>query len=189
MNRIGNYIQQRIARPRFGFGSPEKHSPMVYGARRPGFPFNPVSGEAVAAWIAYMQNHAIRRVVCLLPPSQLEGYDDLLGYYRGAFGEANLCWAPIHDFQLASEATLIEQILPFLFHSHAHQSKTVVHCAGGIGRTGHVLAAWLVSARGFTNQEAILAVKRNGRNARESGDPRLDELLDKCRVRFATLSL
>jgi protein-tyrosine phosphatase len=46
--------------------------------------------------------------------------------------------------------------------------KVVVHCGGGVGRTGHVLAAWLVHSRGFSNQAAITAVKQAGRNPYEA---------------------
>lgn len=172
---------QTFANPAYGFGTPEGKNGIVYGARRPGFPFPSVPDEIVAGWIDYMQFHAIQRVVCLLPASQLSGYKDLLGHYRIRFGTSNVCWAPIEDFKLAPESTLLETILPFLHHSDQHHIKTVVHCAGGVGRTGHVLAAWLVSGRGYTNEGAILAVKQNGRNAHESGDPRLDELLNRCR--------
>jgi len=37
-------------------------------------------------------------------------------------------------------------------------AKVVVHCSGGIGRTGHVLAAWLVSGRDYQTY-AIAAVR------------------------------
>lgn len=174
---------QTLAKPNYGFGTPEGKNGIVYGARRPGFPFPSVPDEMVTQWIDYMESHSIQRVVCLLPPSQLSGYKDLLGMYRTRFGAPNVCWAPIDDFKLASESILLGDILPFLHDSDQLHLKTVVHCAGGIGRTGHVLAAWLVSTHGFTNEEAIRAVKQNGRNARESGDPRLDELLNLCRER------
>lgn len=36
--------------------------------------------------------------------------------------------------------------------------RTVVHCSAGSGRTGHVLAAWLVYRHGLTENEALRAV-------------------------------
>jgi protein-tyrosine phosphatase len=38
----------------------------------------------------------------------------------------------------------------------------------GVGRTGQVLAAWLVCGRGFSPQEAIAAVKQTGRSPYEA---------------------
>lgn len=184
MKDVWKRLMQSLAKPNDGFDTPDGNHGIVYGARRPGFPFPFVPDEIVSQWLDYMESHSIQRVVCLLPPSQLSGYKDLLGMYRTRFGVPNVCWAPIEDFKLASESILVGTILPFLHDSNHRHLKTVVHCAGGIGRTGHVLAAWLVSGRGYTNEAAILAVKQNGRNARESGDPRLDELLNLCRRKF-----
>jgi protein-tyrosine phosphatase len=101
------------------------------------------------------------------------------------FGEPNVFWVPIDDFHLAEKVQLIDQILPFLAEAEQNRDKMVVHCSGGVGRTGHVLAAWLVSCRGMSNEEAVAAVKRQGRNARESRDKRLDTLLDQCRDAFS----
>jgi protein-tyrosine phosphatase len=158
---------------------------IVYGACRPGYPSRTVSHSAVQEWIAFMREQQIARVVCLLPPSQLRYYSDVLGLYREAFGSAKVCWAPIEDYHLADVGTLTDTVLPFLADAAHHQEKTVVHCSGGIGRTGHVLAAWLVSHRRMSNDEATEAVSRSGRDARESGDSRLDALLDACRRTFA----
>ena len=134
-----------------------------------------------------MQAQGIIRVLCLLPSRQLNGYSGLLGTYRHMFREHNVLWVPIDDFHLAEETQLIDQILPFFVEGTLRQEKTVVHCSGGVGRTGHVLAAWLASCRGMSNEEAIAAVKRQGRNARESRDKRLDMLLDTCRNTFSRI--
>jgi len=178
-------LAQWMSSPERGFSVASEEEPCVFGARRPGFPFPRVSSLLVHSWIAFMRAQGITRVLCLLPPRQLDAYDDLLGTYRQIFGEHNVLWVPIEDFHLAEETQLIDQILPFLAEGERQQEKTVVHCSGGVGRTGHVLAAWLVSGRGMSNEEAIAAVKRQGRNARESRDKRLDMLLDRCRGVFS----
>jgi hypothetical protein len=40
------------------------------------------------------------------------------------------------------------------------KQKVVVHCSGGSGRTGHVLAAWLVYFRNSTMEDALDGVKK-----------------------------
>jgi protein-tyrosine phosphatase len=185
MNIILAKLAGRINNPERGFSAASEQDRFVFGARRPGYPFPRVSSELLQRWITFMQARGIKRVVCLLPPRQLAGYDNLLDTYYQTFGKDNVLWVPIEDFHLAEEAQLIEQIVPFLVQAEQQQQKTVVHCSGGVGRTGHVLAAWLVSYRGMSNEEALAAVKQQGRNARESRDKRLDELLDRCRATFA----
>jgi protein-tyrosine phosphatase len=180
-------LAQYISSPERGFTAACEQEPFIFGARRPGFPFARVSSQFVHSWMAFMQAQGITRVVCLLPPRQLDIYDDLLGTYRQSFGAYKVLWVPIADFQLAEEVQLIDQILPFLIEADQQQEKTVVHCSGGVGRTGHVLAAWLVSCRGMSNEEAIAAVKRQGRNARESRSKMLDLLLDQCRTAFSRI--
>lgn len=187
MGAVLTKLAEWMSHPEHGFSAASAWEPFVFGARRPGFPLPRVSSRLVHAWIAFMQTQGIKRVLCLLPPRQLDAYDDLLGTYRQNFGEHNVLWVPIEDFHLAEEAQLIDQILPFLAEAELHQEKTVVHCSGGVGRTGHVLAAWLVSYREMSNEEAIAAVKRQGRNARESRDKRLDLLLDRCRETFSRI--
>lgn len=184
MNRAFMKLIHYISNPERGFSAASEQEPCIFGARRPGFPFPRVPSHLVHSWIAFMQAQGITRVVCLLPPRQLTAYDALLEIYRQRFGEHNVLWVPIADFHLAEEAQLVEQILPFLAQADQRQEKTVVHCSGGVGRTGHVLAAWLVSHRSMSNEEAIAAVSRQGRNARESRNKNLDLLLDRCRAAF-----
>ena len=174
---------------RFKYGPASFGENHVYGAQRPGYHSTTPSFDAeVEEWVEYMRLQGIKRVCCLLE-AQLSYYDsDLLGPYKRAFGEEALCWAPIEDFTFADEKLLTGTILPFLASSVSREEPVVVHCSGGIGRTGHVLAAWLVYGRGMTNNEAISAVIEKGRNPQEaetsnaSGGIRLNKLLDACRA-------
>lgn len=183
---LANRLAKYVAKPKSGFSAATEGEQIVFGARRPGFPFPYVPAEVLNHWLAFMEQQAIRQVVCLLPPKQLACYtDDLLAAYRRHFGTENVCWAPIEDFRLAAPELLTNQILPFLIEADRRQQRVLVHCSGGIGRTGHVLVAWLVVKYNLSNAQAIDAVRRTGRNPRESRDPGLDELLDKCRALFA----
>jgi protein-tyrosine phosphatase len=70
--------------------------------------------------------------------------------------------------------------LPFLRAADTGAERAVVHCWGGNGRTGHVLAAWLVAARGLSPKEAIEAVEATGRLPQEAvlaGNTTFDELI------------
>lgn len=132
-----------------------------------------------------MQHQSIQHVVCLLPEAQLSYYTEpLLQRYQQAFGSGHVCWLPITDFSLIDPYRLVNVLIPFLSHVDQSQQRVVIHCSGGIGRTGHSLAAWLVAKYGSTNQEAIAAVRSMGRNPCEAGDPQLDTLLDTCRQLF-----
>jgi hypothetical protein len=184
MRTLPIWIERRLTAPERGFGPACQDETSVYGARRPGFPLPAVSPAAVARWIATVRAAGVEQVVCLLPPRQLAGYADLLGAYRQEFGPAQVCWAPVEDFRLIERDLLLDRVLPALFAAERDGARSVVHCSGGIGRTGHVLAAWLVSARGLGNAAAIAAVRQTGRNPRESRDAGLDTLLDAARSRF-----
>jgi protein-tyrosine phosphatase len=185
LNQLASWLPRRLSNPARGFAPATVDEPTVFGARRPGFPFPVVSSTTVDMWIHFMQSQQIGRVLCLLPQRQLAGYSHLLEAYKQSFGTSNVCWSPIEDFKLADATALIQVILPFLANADQQHERVVVHCSGGVGRTGHILAAWLVSFRGMSNEQAIQAVRQTGRNPRESGDPGLDQLLDRCRSVFA----
>lgn len=171
------------------FAAASEQENIVYGSATPGY-----SQEEILEWIEFMQGKDIQRVCCLLAPKQLNNYANLLDLYKQEFGSNKVCWAPIEDFNLIDSQTLTQKILPFLKQANDNHEKVVVHCFAGIGRTGQVLAAWLVYARGLSNQEAISTVMRNDRNpcefivtaAKKGQHPseaisQLDSLLDNCR--------
>ena len=147
----------------YKFAAASANESIVFGAARPGY-----AEEGVRQWIEFTIDRDIQRVCCLLTKQQLDRYDNLLGNYRQAFGKEHVCWAPIEDFSLATPELLVDRILPFLAVADQQQEKVVVHCSGGIGRTGQILAAWLVAGRGLTFESAISAIRQTGRNPYEA---------------------
>jgi protein-tyrosine phosphatase len=149
---------------RFKFGPASADEPAIFGACRPG-----ETREEIAEWIVFMQQNAVARVCCVIPGEYLADEPvDLLAAYREAFGAENVLHAPVADFSLCDEATMAGQILPFLRETDARGVRAVVHCWAGMGRTGHVLAAWLARGRGMAPDEALQAVVAMGRNPFES---------------------
>lgn len=147
----------------YKFAAASAQEAIVFGSARPGY-----SNRQVRDWLKFMKERKIERVCCLLPKKQLAPYSNLLATYEQEFGHQRVCWTPIEDFTLVDRETLIEKILPFLVEADQLGEKAIVHCGGGIGRTGHILAAWLVHGRGFSIQTAIAAVKQTGKNPHEA---------------------
>jgi protein-tyrosine phosphatase len=147
----------------YKFAAACENESIVFGASRPGY-----ADLQIRDWIEFMSSQGIQRVCCLLAEDQLVRYPNLLDSYKQEFGTGNVCWAAIADFEICDLATFQHKILPFLITSDHCQQKTVVHCSGGIGRTGQILAAWLIVGRGLSKQAAIKAVRQTGRNPYEA---------------------
>jgi protein-tyrosine phosphatase len=147
----------------YKFAAASETESIVFGSARPGY-----SDKQVNEWIEFMQCQGIQRVCCLLTEIQLTRYSNLLATYREVFGFDRVCWSPIKDFNFVTPEILVQQILPFLAIANQQNEKVVVHCSGGIGRTGHILVAWLIAGRGFSSKLAIAAVRQYGRNPYEA---------------------
>jgi len=164
---------------RFAPAAPDED--VVYGACCPGWHSAASHEEAIDQWLDHMQDAGIERVCCLLTGRQLDAHDANIGRYREAFGAEKVCHAPVPDHRLADVGTLRGDILPFLDEAVAAEEPVVVHCLAGIGRTGHVLAAWLVYGRGYTLHDAIETVREVGRDPLapvEHGNATRQDLLD-----------
>lgn len=164
---------------RFAPAAPEDD--IVYGACCPGWHSAASHETAIEQWISFMQDSGIERVCCLMTGRQLDEHGANISQYEDAFGAENVCHAPVPDHHLADLGTLRSEILPFLDAAVADEAPVVVHCLAGIGRTGHVLAAWLVHGRGYDPLDAVETVREMGRDPSEPverGNASRQDLLD-----------
>lgn len=127
---------------------------IAFGASRPGYGTRSIDPQDIEEWVSYVRASGIQRVVCLLgdPDDRL-----VVEPYLRAFGAENVLHAPVADFTIPSEE-LIRKIIAFLRGAERENAATVVHCAGGIGRTAVVLTAWLIAARNKSLDAAVEAV-------------------------------
>jgi protein-tyrosine phosphatase len=139
----------------FHFGPAPSGERTVYGARAPDS-----SRKGILESIRFMRRRGLTRVCCLLDQGQLAAFPvNLEAEYRKHFRRDRILMCPVEDHHLCFRQALAEHILPFLHTADLAGERVVVHCWGGNGRAGHVLAAWLVTARGLSPLEALEAVE------------------------------
>ena len=161
----------------FHFGPARSGERTAYGARTPD-----ASLAGILEWSDFMRAQGVTRVCCLLDSGQLAGFPvNLEAEYKRLFGATNVLMESIADHHLCSRQALRGTILPFLRAADTAGERAVIHCWGGNGRTGHVLAAWLVAARGLAPVDALTAVEATGRLPQEAvlaGNATFDELIE-----------
>jgi len=161
----------------FHFGPARTAERTAYGARTPD-----ASPSSIFEWAEFMRGQGVTRVCCLLDAGQLAGFPvDLEAEYKRLFGATGVLMERVADHHLCSRQALRGNILPFLHAADTGGERAVIHCWGGNGRTGHVLAAWLVAARGLSPMEAIEAVEATGRLPQEAvlaGNATFEELIE-----------
>ena len=141
---MGSFDMYDKATMNFAAASPLDET--VHGAEGPDF-------EDPEEWIEFMVEQEIRRVVCLLDDDDLGLFEySLLDTLEAYFDVVT--HAPIEDFGLPGRETL-ETALEALIEAEKAKEKIVVHCIAGMGRTGIVLAAWLLVRHGLPLDEAI----------------------------------
>jgi protein-tyrosine phosphatase len=127
----------------------------VFGASAPGWHSACDHRVALDRWIAFMQDQRIDRVCCLLSLSRPEARESHLDPYREAFGNGNVRHVPLADRRLADPEPLGRDVLPFLADTARADERVVVQGLSGLGRTGQVLAAWLVARHGYDPDVAV----------------------------------
>jgi len=109
--------------------------------------------------IESMRNEGVHRVLCLVSPDEFRRYGvpTLLQEYRQAgFG---ILHEPIVDGGVPDHAQL-KRICDWLSAAAELGEKTVIHCVGGLGRSGLIAASWLRVAHGFNASDAMELVRR-----------------------------
>lgn len=113
-------------------------------------------GRPSAEDIPWLRAQGVTALVSLteIPPSDL--------------GDLAICHVPVHDFAPPAVADL-ERAVRFARGAIEAGGRVAVHCAAGIGRTGTVLAAYLVT-EGMAAEEAIAAVRQARPGSIETGE-------------------
>lgn len=104
-----------------------------------------------------LRDAGVDAIVCLVPHEELERYGvpGLLDAYRARGFE--LLHVPLLD-QLGAAPTTLRETVDWI-ESRVRANRTVlVHCVGGLGRSGMIAASWLRS-RGASSDEALALVR------------------------------
>jgi atypical dual specificity phosphatase len=120
----------------------------VAGMRRPGS-LNPLAED-----LAKLRMAGVGAIVSLTEIALNEHHTDQ--------ADMMVCRVPIPDFH-APSLTDLNQIVRFIQQSLEDNRPVAVHCTAGLGRTGTVLACWLVS-QGTSPGNAVFTIssKRPG---------------------------
>ncbi len=67
--------------------------------------------------------------------------------------------SPVPDFSAPSLGQLL-RILQWIGEQVKEGRKVLIHCLGGLGRSGTVAVAWLMYSKGMTLREALMTVRK-----------------------------
>lgn len=129
---------------------------LAFASSRPGFPGAPASGDAVAAWTAFMKSRGIARVLSLLGDDEARRfYDglDLDAAMRAAFGDTRYTRVSV----FAGGAR--DAMRAALAGAREADEAIVMHCSGGEGRVTLAMALWLVDGYGLAAQDAVREIE------------------------------
>ena len=117
-----------------------------------------LAGCATSAWspnvqeaFAALMTEGIRAIISLDSDSDFQGHAKEFGF--------EYFYSPIPDFSIPSFAQ-VEDCLDFIAANIKAGKPVAVHCRAGMGRTGTILACYLIRFEGRKASEAIFSVRR-----------------------------
>ena len=114
--------------------------------------------------IEFVRKENINAIVCLVEENELEIMDDNYNVgieaYKRLLSKRNieLLHAPIKDFSVPTLEQL-EYVINWIETKIKENKSVMVHCRGGLGRTGTVVDAFLMYENGYTAEEAIKYIR------------------------------
>jgi protein-tyrosine phosphatase/nicotinamidase-related amidase len=116
-------------------------------------------GRVLSEDIATLKAAGIAAIVVLISNAEFETYGvpDLLEQYRQAGFE--ILHIPILD-QGVPTTEQVTSLIGFMQNQVAQNRRTVLHCVGGLGRTGVAAALYLKQQNAMTGTEAIARVRK-----------------------------
>lgn len=127
-------------------------------------------GRNLGADILELKSQGVTAIVPLISNAEFSEYGvtDLIEQYKIA--GITVLHTPVKD-QSVPTSSQCEEILTFINREVQAKHKVVLHCVGGLGRTGVVAALYLRKYVGLTGQEAIGRVRAvRSRRAIENAD-------------------
>lgn len=134
-----------------------------------------IPDSAVNEWVEHMKVKGVTRAMSLLSPEELTFYaSPLPEQYNKAFNDSIII-----DMKAAGAH---EKAMAFLEAADEAGEKVVLHCSGGQGRTGLILAAWLVKKHGMSPEQAVsemMAYAEENRVSRADISAKLPAFIEK----------
>ncbi|MBO3769754.1 MAG: dual specificity protein phosphatase family protein [Thermoproteota archaeon] len=112
--------------------------------------------EDVESW----KKAGVKAIAILAEPHEVARYWGSLNNYLNVLNNKGLeyVYSPIRDFQ-APELNQLKKLIEWIESKVEANKPVLVHCRAGIGRTGTIIAAYLVK-KGYEAKDAITTVRK-----------------------------